>query len=151
MSVIAVSNSTCLIGLERIQRTEILARSFNEIFIPPAVQDEIKFIREWLIVKPVQNRAMVKILETQIDRGESEAIALAAELGEVFIVLDDKKARRIARQITPRVIGTIGLLLRAKKNGIIEKIEPILDELNAVNFRIGNSLYRHALELAKET
>lgn len=146
----AVSNSSCQIGLERIQRTEILAQSFDVILIPPAVQEEIGFSKEWLGVKPVQNHPLVNVLGTQIGLGESESIALAMEEGDVFVILDDKKARRIARQILPRVIGTIGILLRAKRKGIIKEIKPILDALNAVNFRICDSLYRQAIELAKE-
>ena len=150
MSETAVCNSTCLIGLDRIGKTDILQQSFDIVFIPPAVFREIGYSKEWLIVRPIINISMVNILAAQIGPGESEAIALAAELGETSIILDDKKARKIAQLIIPRVIGNAGILLRAKNQGIIRKIKPILDALNEVDFRIGNSLYKHALELAQE-
>lgn len=150
MSNIAVSNSTCLIGLERIDQLKILEQSFDTIFIPPAVQEEIGFTRSWLKVKPVQNISVIKALDTQLDKGESEAIALVMELGDVYLILDDKKARRIAQMITPLTIGTIGLLLRAKRKGMITKIKPILDALHKNHFRISDLLYKQALQLAKE-
>ncbi|MHB2151039.1 DUF3368 domain-containing protein [Calditrichota bacterium LG25] len=150
MSENAVSNSSCIIVLEKIGRLDLLSESFDTVNIPPAVQSELGQNIDWLIVKSVQNRALVSSLNTQIDDGESEAIALAMEEENVFIVLDDKKARRIAKQLGLKVIGTVGLLLRAKKRGIVTEIKPILDALQEVDFRIGETLYQEALRLAKE-
>ncbi len=150
MSKNAVSDSACLIGLERIGRSAILAESFDTVFIPPAVASELGYKLDWLTVQPVHNIALVKALQTQFGDGESEAMALAIELNEL-LVLDDKKARRIAHQIGIEIIGTVGVLLRAKTKGIISAIKPILDELNAVDFRISPALYQQALQLAQET
>jgi predicted nucleic acid-binding protein len=149
MSENVVSDSACLIGLERIGRSEILAQSFKTIYIPPAVEKELGYKMEWLVVQPVRNVAFVKTLQIQLGEGESEAMVLAIELGEV-LVLDDKKARRIAQQIGLKIIGTVGVLLRAKERGAITEVKPILDELNAVDFRISPALYHQALRLAGE-
>lgn len=151
MSKIAVSDSACLIGLERIGRLDILSQSFETVFIPPAVQNEFGYSFDWLVVKPLQNTDMARALQTQIDEGESEAITLAVELGNVLVVLDDKKARRIARQMDLKIIGTVGLLLRAKKKGIISEVKATLDALYDVDFRISDSLYKQALNLADES
>lgn len=151
MSENAVSNSSCLIALEKIGQMDLLSKSFDSVIIPPAVQSEFGQNIDWLIVKSVQNNAVVNSLKTQIGDGESEAIALAMEEGtDVFIVLDDKKARRIAKQLGLKVIGTVGLLLRAKKKGIVTEIKPILNALQDVDFRIAETLYKKALRLAKE-
>lgn len=150
MSENAVSNSACLIALGRIGRLDLLSKSFETVNIPPAVQSELGRNIKWLIVKSVQNKAVVNSLKTQLDDGESEAIALAMELGDVFIVLDDKKARRIAKQLGLKVIGTVGLLLRAKKKCIVTEIKPILDALQEVDFRISDTVYQEALRLAEE-
>ena len=56
MSENAVTNSTCLIGLERIGRLDILSQSFNTVFIPSAVEKELGRSVDWLIVRPVQTR-----------------------------------------------------------------------------------------------
>lgn len=91
MSVQTVTNSTCLIGLERIGRLDILPQVFFPVTIPLAVQAEVGLSREWLTVQAVQNLAVVAALKTQIDAGEAEAIALAIELKDVFIILDDQQ------------------------------------------------------------
>ena len=150
MSENAVTDSACLIGLERIGRLDILSQSFNTVFIPSAVEKELGRSVDWLIVRPVQNKDTVTTLKTQIDEGEAEVIALAMELKDVYVVLDDKKARRIAQEIGLEVIGTIGVILRAKKKGIIAEIKPVLNKLEEVGFRISNTLYEQALQLAKE-
>ena len=151
MSENAVSDSSCLIALEKIGHLELLSKSFDAVNIPPTVQSELDREIKWLIITPVQNNAVVNSLKTQIDDGEAEAIALAMEMGNVYVVLDDKKARRIALQLGLKVIGTVGLILRAKKKGIIAEIKPILDALHEVDFRISDTLRQEALQLAEES
>jgi uncharacterized protein len=128
----AVTNSTCLIALERIGQLELLPKVFATVFAPPAVQLELGTIVDWLNIKDVSNPALVIALKTQLDEGEANAIALAMELGDVFVILDDKKARNIAQQMGLKVIGTIGMLLRAKKQGVISELTPLLNDLQRV-------------------
>lgn len=66
-------------------------------------------------------------------------------------ILDDKKARRVAQDISLKITGTVGLLLKAKKDGVIDKIKPLLDQLNEAGFHVGESLYQNVLRLAKES
>jgi len=115
MSENVVSDSACLIGLERIGRSEILAESFKTIFIPPAVEKELGYKMEWLVVQPVRNVAFVKTLRTQLGEGESEAMVLAVELGEM-LVLDDKKARRIAQRYYLKKLEIYNILI-SRRNG----------------------------------
>lgn len=96
MKDIIVCNSSCIIALDRINRLDLLENSFTNIIVPLAVQKEIDLELDWLFIKEIQNFNMVQILKTQIDDGESEAIALSLELGNGLVLLDDKKARRIA-------------------------------------------------------
>ena len=81
------------------------------MFVPPAVQAEFGVSVDWLFTRSVSDMRVVAALRTQLDEGEAQVIALAMELDDVFVILDDKKARRIARQIGLRVIGTLGILL----------------------------------------
>ncbi len=145
-----VSNSACLIALERIEQLNLLPQVYPSIWIPQAVQQEIGFLTDWLQVQTVQNQALVSTLRTQVGAGESEAIALALEIKNVPVLLDDKKARRIAEQLSLQVTGTVGLLLNAKKKSVIPAIRPILDALEEVDFRISSNLRTRALELAEE-
>ncbi len=146
----AVTNSTCLIGLERIERLDILPQVLSTITIPTAISAEVGLSADWLTVRPVQNLALVATLKTQVDEGEAEAIALAMELGDVFVILDDRKARQLAIQVNLKVIGTVGMLLRAKYFGIIPQIKPLLTALNQANFRISEPLIQNALRIAGE-
>lgn len=146
----AVTNSTCLIGLERIERLDILPQVFSTITIPTAVAAEVGIEADWLIVRTVENLAVVATLKTQVDSGEAEVIATAMELGDVFVILDDRKARLLALQLSLKVIGTVGMLLRAKRFGVIAEIKPLLTALNQVDFRISQALIQKALQIAGE-
>lgn len=101
----AVSNSSCLIALERVKSLELLHQSFKNVFIPPAVEKEFGRTLKWLTVKKIKNQAVVSSLSTQIGNGESEAIALAMQVKDCILILDDKRARRIARQLELKVLG----------------------------------------------
>ncbi len=146
----AVTNSTCLIGLERIGRLDLLPQVFSSITIPLAVQLEVGISANWLIVRTVANQAVVSTLKTQVDEGEAEAIALAMELDDVFVILDDRNARRIAQKLGLKVIGTVGMLLRAKNKSLISEVKPILTALELADFRLSEAIIQKALQLAGE-
>jgi predicted nucleic acid-binding protein len=114
------------------------------------VATEVGTETNWLTVQSVQNSAVVATLKTQMDEGEAEAIALAMELGDVLLILDDKKARRVAQQIGLKVIGTVGMLLRAKRDGVITEIKPLLTALVQADFRISDGVIQEALRLSGE-
>ena len=146
----AVTNSTCLIGLERIERLDILPQVFDTVFAPPAVAKEVQVSVDWLSVQTVANPSVVTALRTQMDEGEAEAIALALELSDVLLILDDKKARRVAQQMGMKVIGTVGMLLRAKRQGVIAEVKPLFMRLTEVNFRLSQGIIHEALRLSGE-
>lgn len=145
-----VIDSTCLIALERIDQLALIPRIFPTIIAPPGVQSEFGVPLNWLTVLPVKNSVVVEALKTQLDDGESQAIALALELGNALLILDDKKARRVARQLELRVTGTIGVLIRAKRQGVISAIAPLLTALEKVDFRLTSALRYEALRLCDE-
>jgi len=146
----AVTDSTCLIGLARIGQLSLLRSVFAALFAPPAVQAEFGVSVDWLIVRSVSDMRVTTALRTQLDEGEAQVIALAMELDDVFVVLDDKKARRIARQMGLRVIGTLGILLLAKRKGVVTELKPLLNALQQVGFYMTDELYQETLRLAGE-
>lgn len=150
MKEAVIADSTCLIGLERIERVDLLPKLFSPILIPPAVETEVKLKRNWLKVEVPSNQVLVTALKNQLDSGESEAIALALEYPDILIILDDLSARKVGLQLNLKVIGTVGLLLRAKRHGIIPQIQPFLQALNQANFRISEALVQKALRLSGE-
>ena len=98
----------------------------------------------------MKGRKAVEYLELIIDRGEAETVVLAEELNADAVLIDDRKARKIATLRGLNVIGTIGVLLNAKDKGLISEVKPLLEALTKREIRISKELYEHALELAHE-
>ncbi len=145
-----VCDSSCLIGLERIGKLHMITALFEPIWIPPAVDAEFDRPFDWLTLGTIVNRSFVTILEMVVDLGEAEAIALAKE-NNLLLVTDDKQARSAAGRLGVPVIGTVGILIRAKNAAVIDSVKPIIDQLDAVGFHIGRALRDEALKIAGET
>lgn len=105
---------------------------------------------EWIKIQPVKDKKYQRFLETQIDTGEASAIALASEFGEVLLLLDDLKARKLALQLDFKITGTLGVIHKAKQLGIIEKIKPLIEKLLATDFRIAEPIVEELLRLNNE-
>jgi len=161
--VIVVSDATPIITLAKIDRLDILGRFYHEVLLPNAVFDEVcrnpAFAAEaaaiqkceFMRLKTVSRTQSVKILMASgLDLGESEAIVLADTLADALLLIDERKGRQIARNMGIRITGTLGILLQAKKLGLIKNIKPLLDRLITENIRISESLYSSILEQAGE-
>lgn len=149
VKIAAVIDSACLIGLERIGRLDLLPALIDPVMVPPAVEAEFGHLPLWMVVQAPVDVGMVAALRLVVDAGESEAIVLAYERG-TRIILDDRKAREAARRLGVSVTGTVGLILKAKQAGFIPAIRPLLEALDANQFRIGEALRAEALRLAGE-
>jgi uncharacterized protein len=148
-----VSNSSCLIILGRLGKLDLLQNMYGRIAIPGAVEREVfkskpapKWIEVFEITQPIAHR----ILEKDLGGGESEAIILGLELNADLLIVDDLAARRLAQSLGLRKTGTIGILLEAKRLGLIQEIRPILDEMLRKDFRVSTAVYDSALKLAHE-
>jgi len=101
----------------------------------------------WIEVAEVKNRAVVEVLLAHLDRSEAEVIALAQERQADLVLLDEKEAREFAERLGLRVLGTLGLLVWAKREGLIAVVREQLDALRReAGFRISSELYRRVLE-----
>lgn len=135
----------------QIGRTDILESLFEKVIVPSAVVRECPSGIGPCVVEEIQNRALVDALNLQVDIGESEAVALAIENPGCILILDDKKARRVATSMGVQVVGTVGLILRAKRLGIVPSVTKVLDELDVVGFRMSGALRSEAIKLAGES
>lgn len=136
----AIADSGPLICLARINHLELLPRLFSKILVPPEVWDEVAIRGQghpggyevsqatWLVVQAPDSQ-LVKPLSILVDTGEAQAIALAQTTADCTILLDDARARKIAQRLNIKRIGTIGLLLRAKRLGLLENIRPLINAL----------------------
>jgi uncharacterized protein len=144
-----VADSTCLIGLERIGQIDLLPELFETVVIPPEVAREFAVSLDWLRVENPTDDAVITSLKLLVDQGEAEAIALAYEKS-CSVLLDDRQARSVAKQMGLNIIGTVGALILAKQESLIPAPKPLLDRLETNNFYISQGLKAEALRLAGE-
>jgi predicted nucleic acid-binding protein len=90
------------------------------------------------------------MVSARLGKGEREAIALALELQATELIIDDLPARRLATSLGLPIIGTLGLLLRAKKKGVILAVRPLMEDLQARDFHISERLFEGILAAAGE-
>lgn len=161
-----VSNSSPLIALSALSCLGLLKEIFSEVLIPEAVYREVvlqgqgkpgaRDVQEAEWIRRVQIRdqhAVDAILERfGLELGEAEAIVLAKEVGAAWVILDedDKGPRKCARELGLSVIGTLGVLLRAKQEGHLSNMYEKLEELKANGFWIDAALARSVLLAAGE-
>lgn len=87
----------------------------------------------------------------KVDKGEASAIALAFELPNPMLILDDLKGRKLAAQLNLKFTGTLGVLILAKQQGNIKELKPYFDKILASDFRISYALLQNILlELGEE-
>jgi len=144
-----VTDSTCLIALERLGQLDLLPALFEPIYAPREVAREFGLPLSWLNVVDLADPDRVIFLSASVDAGEAEAIVLAKELG-LKIILDDLRARRLAHRFELKVIGTLGILVRAKKQGFLDRLRPLLDQLEGIGFHMTQELREEVLRQASE-
>lgn len=147
-----VSDAGPIIALAQIGVLDLLPRLFQRIVIPPAVRRELITVSPptW-IEQPAQSYPPdPRIRAAGLDPGESEAIAMALAIGAGGILLDDLAARLVAERLGLTVIGTLGVLVRAKDAQLIATIRPLLDALVSANFFMSEQLYQRLLRTVGE-
>ncbi len=139
----AVSNTSPISNLAWIGRLDLLPEQQGQIWIPAAVEAELRQIPDtavrstidrarqagWLMVRTPTEANLVKLLTVDLHQGEAEAIALALEMKAERLFIDEKEGRAMARQLGLQVTGVLGVLLRGKKVGHLNAIKPELESL----------------------
>jgi len=82
--------------------------------------------------------------------GELEAITLYKNLDADVLLIDDNRAKKYASLNGVKVIGSLGILIKAKEKGHIEKIKPLLDEIQKSEVYISMKLIEKVLEICGE-
>jgi len=163
--VIVVSDTSPLSGLAVVGYLTLLQQLYQRVLIPPAVRDElvrggedderIVFVLslDWIEVRQPVNLQLVEALESDsnLDRGEAEAIVLAMELGADELLIDERLGRREAIRLGLSIVGLLGVLLVTKRHGLVAAIRPVIDDLIAqAGFRVSHQLYTEVLVAAGE-
>lgn len=156
-----IVNSTPLIVLCGIGRLHILKDMYEEIFIPSAVFREvtakddsvcvqIRSAGDWIRVEQIKDHSEKKMYKAKLHDGEVEVMILAQEQKADLIILDDNAAKKTAKYLGLTVTGTLGVLLKAKRRGIIDSVCPILSEMKQNGFYIDSVVERMVLDQADE-
>ncbi|WP_194768474.1 DUF3368 domain-containing protein [Tamlana sp. I1] len=131
---LVIADAGPIFSLAIIDKLELLNLIFDEIKIPKAVWEEITLDKstefyhkiELFFKSKVVNIKGFNELTFVMDYGESESVILYKELNADFLLIDDKKARKIAENFDIKCIGTLGVLSTAKDKGLIKELRPIL-------------------------
>jgi predicted nucleic acid-binding protein len=155
--MIVISDTTPLISLMKIGQLDLVQRMFGEIQIPDAVfkelvsnkrfQEESRQIRESSFIKTVKvadTEAVDRLRQsTGLDIGESEAIILSDSVKANLLLMDEVKGRSVAQQMGIQLMGTVGMLMAAYKEGLLSKNEILtcIDILKNSGRHISGRLY----------
>ena len=157
----AISNTSPLVYLYRIQAVEWLPKLFSRIWVPTAVVEELRqgqrrgfdvpnpSMYPWLQVVDPQATPS-EWLSLDLGPGELAAMALALENKTHVVLLDDLLARRTAQAAGLMVWGTLKVLLEAKSHGLTEKIEPFVNRLGETGMWLSEEISERVLALAGE-
>ena len=158
--MIIIADSSPLITLALIDKLAVLEKLYRELHVPAAVFQEVTlaekpFAEELKLfldgrTKDVSNRLAVEMLSNDIGAGEAEAIVLSLEQRPSVVLIDDLKARKFARINGLDVIGSMGILLQAKRAGLIEEIKPLIATLLLHDIRISARIIEMTLQAAQE-
>lgn len=140
---------------------KILQELYGEIVIPRAVFEEVTGKDDnaklnlsqnlsWIKVLEVQDKSNRKMYQAKLHDGEVEVMMLANELSADLLIIDDNAAKKTAKFLGFTVTGTLGVILKAKSEGIIPQVKPIVDEMLRQGFYISPKIIENVLRTAKE-
>jgi uncharacterized protein len=165
--VIVVSDTSPITNLAAIGQLDLLEKLYTSIIIPQAVYNEMVAVGKvvpgawevqtffWIQIQAVTNAQSVVDIQTSqdnIDLGEAEAIVLSLELNADLVLMDERRGRAVAIDYGLKVTGLLGVLVQAKRNGLIACVKPLMDRLiEQVDFRVGSQLYETVLQASGES
>jgi uncharacterized protein len=156
MSRVWVVNASPLILLGKIGRVDLLSELSDELIVPEIVAREVgtkpegeRTIFEAASLPGVRLQGEVSALSEvaawNLGPGESQVLAVARGYSRSRAVLDDLEARRCAQSLGLPLIGTLGVVLRAKRKGVIVRARPVVEDLLRVGLYASDSLVQQAL------
>jgi uncharacterized protein len=159
---LVVSDTSPVRALNHLGLLHLLQDLFTTVLIPPAVRDELLKPTRTCPVIDVSSAPFVKIQSprdavrvqsflAELDPGEAEALVLAVEVPAQLVLLDERKARRVAERLGLTLIGAVGILLEAKRQGLVPAVHPLLIRLrDELAFFLSDALLHRVLHLAGE-
>lgn len=157
-----VADTSPLIALDACNQLDLLRKLYTRILVPRAVEWELSFggttglprglsraHRRWIKVQALST-PLSPALAAALDLGEAEVIALALEVGSPLVLLDERAARKVAKDRGLQVTGAMGVLLRAKNKGLLTAVKPSIDLMLSKRVLFGDDLIDFVLRRAGE-
>lgn len=159
--VVVVSDTSPITNLAAIGQLDLLRQLYKVVVIPAAVYAELtrppasvgadEAIRGvWIQVRAASRLNLSRIEKYGLDRGETEAIALAIDLAADQTLIDERRGRNVASEVGISFTGVVGVLILSKRRGLIPEVRTLLDDLRQLGFRLSEDVYKQALALAQE-
>ncbi len=153
-----ISDAGPLIVLYETSLLWLLNELYDEIVITQSVSSELlkkpegKEIveKEWINVSDIKGSEAIKILTALLDEGEAEAIAMAKEKN-LPVLIDEKKGRGIAKSLDLKVQGTLGILIKAKREGLIDSVKDCILKFLEKGYYIDQNLVNEVLKIVGES
>jgi predicted nucleic acid-binding protein len=146
MERVVISDTACLIALDKIGHLSLLRSLYGSVLITPTIADEFHgILPDWIQVREPANTPLQIFLEETIDAGEASAIALAVEIKDCYLILDDLRARKVASGLGLTFTGTLGIIAIAKKRGIIPSARYLFEKLRETDFWISDKFFQQLL------
>jgi uncharacterized protein len=154
--MIVVSDTTAVSNLLTVGRADLLVSLFRRVLIPPAVWAELlafhSDLPDWLEVVTVTDSSRVLAFQKQVHPGEAEAIALALEVKPDWLLIDDADGRKLAKSEGAPVVGLMGVLLMAKRDGFLTEVKTLITSLaSEAGFYLSAAVRDEVLRLANES
>lgn len=157
--MIIICDSSALIALASCQSLTLLEKLFDKVYITKWVYDEICQIGKPFYLE-LNSYFSDKIYEfslnekddilSKLDIGEASAILLYQTLNADYLLIDEKKGRAICQQLNVNIVGSLGILLLAKQQGLIDELKPLIVQLENSPVFFDKKLLQKVLALAGE-
>jgi len=161
-----ISNTGPIIALAKVKKLAWLKELASDIVISVAVYRELfakiseesklieAAIADFIDVVDVKEKAInpkIEMATASLDEGEKQTIALASTFKEpIVVLLDDRAGRQVAKELEFSTTGSIGILLRLKEKGVIEKVGVVLEEMISRGYWLSDTVIEVAKKLAVE-
>lgn len=160
MAKVTVADAAPLIALARIGQLDLLPRVLGEVLVPETVAAEClrpampgaeaiaAAFAQGILIRHA-DIARPEAIFPQLDAGESAAICLAQEVNAA-VLMDERLGRAVARRLGLPVIGSLGVLIAAKRSGLIASLGATVAQMQANGYYMADALIREALIRAGE-
>lgn len=149
--MIIIADASPLIALGAIGELDLLKQLYQNVFVTDIVEDEVHLeLPSWITVSTVYDLTQFQILQLELDPGEASAIALCLENPGSKIIMDESKGRSVAKRLGINVIGTIGVIIKAKEQGLILSGRAVMEKLEEHGLWLSEDLKKQVLARLNE-